>query len=251
MSASVKATTPAVNTDGWLRQLQAADMLGVSPNTVENWEAKGLLHPQYGRRANSTRLFKLYNPAELATVAARVRRTPVARPNAEGELTARVFELLEAGKSVREIVIKTRETQAKIEGIREGWLDAGGCDLVVGGTAKAELEKVIGPFETVIQLVERVVAREGATASNGNNIEAASVREDGDEDDVTDWQRSGRLETQRRREVAEAAAVVIIQVPATSRLATATDAEIDQAIVAAIDSAEALARKSAKQGVKL
>lgn len=100
----------------------------------------------------------LYNPDELARMPRRHKQLPA---NEAGELTARVFELLDEGKSVREIVIQTRETMPKIDEIREQWLDAGGCDLVIGKNAKAELERYIGTFRTVGELVQRYASALG------------------------------------------------------------------------------------------
>lgn len=144
-----------VDTTGWLSREQAVDLLGVSYWTIVSWERRGLLHPQVATRNHSARPLFVYDPAELMRVP-RKHREPI--PNEPGELTARVFEMLEAGKNVREIVMTTRETHAKIEELKEQWLDAGGNELILGTQARAEIEPIIGAFSTVSELVQKIIA---------------------------------------------------------------------------------------------
>ena len=207
--------TTVIDTAGWLSREQAVDSLGVSYDTIESWQRRGLLKPQLAARGTLRKVF-VYDPQVLARMPRKTRARAQSPSEAAGELNAQVFEMLDAGKTVREIVIKTRETQAKIESLREGWLDAGGCDLVIGGIAKSELEKVIGPFQTVNEMVVRILAREAKAASNGN-VERASAPQT--QPDATS---------------------VVIEPPFDARVMNATDADLERAILAALDSAEAL-----------
>ena len=140
-----------VDTSTWLTRNQAMDLLGVSMTSLYRWEREGRLHPGVGQREGSVRMVTIYNPEELARLP---RKTRV--PDSEGEITARVFELFEVGASVREIVLRERQTIAKIEALHEAWLDAGGAELVIGQTAKAEIERHVGPFKSVGELVQRI-----------------------------------------------------------------------------------------------
>jgi transcriptional regulator with XRE-family HTH domain len=119
-----KPVDPPVNTTGWLTREQVVDLLGVSYTTISNWERKGILHPGRARSAKYQRDVIVYDPAELAaTPRARAARALRADP---GEIEARVFALLEAGKNLREIVIECRIPTTEALAIRETWLDLGG-----------------------------------------------------------------------------------------------------------------------------
>ncbi len=155
MAMVAKSTSPDTDTEGWLTQEQAADLLGTSPQSIRRWANSGRLEERRAQRGTSLRWRIVYDPAQLAKMPRRHIQLPA---NEAGELNARVFELLDEGKSVREIVIVTREPQLKIEGLRDGWLDAGGANLVMTDDAKAALEKFVGPFSTVLDLATRVTA---------------------------------------------------------------------------------------------
>lgn len=154
MAAAKKA--PAVDLAGWLTRNQAMDLLGVSFNTLLSWERQGLLHVARAERPRPTgknqyKEVVVYSPDELARLPRR-RKAPLE----PGEIVARAFELFDIGASLRDIVIKTRRTPAEIEKLRELWLDNGGTALVVGSTSKARLERIVGSFESVDELVERI-----------------------------------------------------------------------------------------------
>jgi hypothetical protein len=150
-----KEAFQTVDTSGWLTRAQAIDLLGVSMNSIRRWEAEGILHVQFAMR-DSAREVAVIDPRELCRVPRR-HRTPI--PNEEGELCARVFEMLDDGMTVREIVINTRETSQRIEGIRDNWLDAGGADLVVSKEARAEYERITGkPLRRMSDLVETLAS---------------------------------------------------------------------------------------------
>lgn len=129
-------------------------MCRVSWNTIKNWTKKQLLHPQLALRplANGAmREVFVYDPRELARMARRK-----ADANDAGEIAARAFELFEHGKSLREVVIALRETLPKVEELHEQWTRSGGSELVITSVAKRELEVLVGPFEGVAGLVQRV-----------------------------------------------------------------------------------------------
>ena len=145
-----------VDTSTWLTANQVVDMLGVAHDTVKAWERKGVLHPQMARRTLSngaSREIRVYDPHE---VAAMPRRHGVRVPNDPGEIAARAFELMETGKSIREIVVALREAPDKVADLHEQWMLLGGGDVVIGAAATEELVRLVGPFDGVAGLVERI-----------------------------------------------------------------------------------------------
>lgn len=156
MVATAEASTPtSVDTTGWLTADQAVDLLGVSRASLYQWERRGILHSERAQRGKSVRLLIVYDPRELMKMPRRHRTPP---PNEAGELAARVFEMLEDGKNLREILIETRETPAKIDELHQAWCDAGGSELILGRAARAEIEPIIGAFSTVSELVQKIIA---------------------------------------------------------------------------------------------
>jgi hypothetical protein len=77
-------------------------------------------------------------------------------PNEEGEVAARAFEMFEEGRAVREIVIALRQRPERIERLHDQWEDFGGSELVITPVANRELERLLGPFVGVADIVERV-----------------------------------------------------------------------------------------------
>jgi len=94
----------------------------------------------------------VYDPKELAAIP-RLGRDQARAP---GAVAARCFELLREGTPLDEIVIDLRETPEKVTELREQWLDMGGAAFVVSPTARAVLEKIVGPFANIAELIERV-----------------------------------------------------------------------------------------------
>ncbi len=145
-----------VDTDGWLTCTDAANKLGISQNTIRNWERRGKLHPQKAPRPHPLGAFRdvlVYDPAELARMPRRRIASTIHDP---GELCARAFELFDAGSSLREVVIKLREQPTKVEELHDQWVNFGGADIVVGPIAHAEIERYLGAFVGVAGLVERL-----------------------------------------------------------------------------------------------
>lgn len=177
MPARQKSATPQFvqsdhETAGWITRQQAVDLLGVALQTLVNWENKGLLTPKRAMRGSAAMVI-VYDPVQLARVPHK-HRTPLG--NEPGELTARVFEMLDNGKSVRDIVIEHRQTVDHIQDLRERWLDTGGADRVISPVAWKEFERLAGPFTTVAELLgklgEKIVIDVDPESALGRAIDA-------------------------------------------------------------------------------
>lgn len=160
MTAAKQARSD-VDTSTWLTCAEASDLLRCSEGTIRAAVRRDMLHPQRGKRvlnggrgSGMTKEVDIYDPHEL-TLLSRRRKMSTA-PNDQGELSARAFELFDRGKSLREVVIDLRETPARISELHDQWFDLGGSEMVIGSTAKAELERFLGAFDDVAGLVARV-----------------------------------------------------------------------------------------------
>jgi hypothetical protein len=139
-------------------------MAAVSYNTIKNWVNAGRLHPQKEMRLLSNgqrREIKVFNEAELLKF---IRRRG---PNEDGEVAARAFELFVEGRSIREMVIALRQTPECIEELHDQWERCGGSELVITPVAQRELERLLGPFVGVADIVERVAELAKKAASQG------------------------------------------------------------------------------------
>lgn len=128
-----------------------------------NYEKRGVLHPEIGSRADRLGVYRrttVYRPDELTAIKRRVPRA-IREPNA---LSAQAFDLFHAGTKLEEIVRVMRTTPEEVERLHEKWLDFGGARLVIAGTAKAELVKIVGSFDSVAELVELVIKLKPLTA---------------------------------------------------------------------------------------
>jgi hypothetical protein len=170
--------TPAgqknANTDTWLTRVEAADMLALSIQTLANYETRGELHPQYVYRKTSrghARITRVYDPQELKKLS-RFNRDVIA-PRDPGALAARAYEFFDEGRPEREIVRELQMTPDAVSALHEKWKDGGGADLVVTSTAKERLEKIVGSFDSVAELVERVTQLKPKSPQE-NNEPAAS-----------------------------------------------------------------------------
>ena len=139
-----------------MRRESAADLLGVSVNTILNFERKGWLHPARVLSAKSGQLVFVYDPKELAEISKRARVSNIRDP---GETAARAFERFSQGASLREVVMELREAPDKVHDLHEHWLDMGGANVVITDDAKTVLEKIVGAFKNVPELIERVSER--------------------------------------------------------------------------------------------
>ena len=170
--SSKKATVPTGSaelaeklpeTDGWLTRNEASDMLRCSPQTLKNYESRGLLHPRHAMRSDRSgidRTMLVYNPKELAELPS---RNPGGQPRAAvvepKEQAARAFELFRAGWELDSIVIELREDPDRIDQLHEHWLNQTRARYVITPTAKLTLEQVVGPFTSVTELVELIMLK--------------------------------------------------------------------------------------------
>lgn len=137
----------------------ASDMLSCSHQTLANYERRGDLHPEFAYRPDgrgTEHRVIVYDPQELKKLAVKLRRH-VTQPHDPGEMAARAFELFREGKTMEEVVIELRMQPDEVRVLYDKRLDMGGADLVIFPTAKETLEKALGPFGTVTEMVERIV----------------------------------------------------------------------------------------------
>jgi hypothetical protein len=147
-----------VDVTGWLTANQATDLLGCSQMSLSRYTRQGHVRPAKARKdPHSIREVLVYNPSELARLPRKYRGRI---PDEAGELTARCFELFDAGHTDRQVVIEMRQTFAKITELREQWLDGGGAQLVVSPAAREEIAGALGePIESIADLVTKLRAR--------------------------------------------------------------------------------------------
>jgi hypothetical protein len=91
-------------------------------------------------------------------------------------MAARCFELLDQGRSLRDIVVELREKPDIVRTLKENWLDMGGADFVITPDARELLAGLVGPFESVAALIELVtqLVTQLPREPNGSNAKAAS-----------------------------------------------------------------------------
>lgn len=173
VSTKPKATPPERDTSTWLTREQASDLLGVSIQSLRNWETRGYLTVGKKRSAHYQRDVTVYDPDELARMPRRLYKMASPKLDA-GEIDARVFQLLDAGKCLREIVVEVRIPYAQAEHLREQWLDAGGYEIKIAPAIKAELERLFGAFETPGDLCRlaraKIEALAGQRAANDGGV---------------------------------------------------------------------------------
>jgi hypothetical protein len=137
---------------------EASDMLSVSHQTLANYERRGDLHPQFAYRPDgrgAEHRVIVYSPQELTKLAAKLRRH-VTQERDPGEMAARAFELFREGKSMEDVVVELRLLPDQVRELHDKRLNMGGADLVIAPTAKEALEKMVGAFGSVTELIERV-----------------------------------------------------------------------------------------------
>jgi len=148
-----------IDTSGWVTRNEACDSLSISTQTLKNYEQRGMLHPLHAPRRDRRgheQMVIVYDPKELVKLPRGIGRPFSSRE--PGELEARCFQLIEEGKTNREIVIALRETSDRVRDLRDRWQNDGGTDLMITSEAKATLENVLGPFKDVTDLVALVEA---------------------------------------------------------------------------------------------
>jgi hypothetical protein len=142
----------------WTRQA-TADFLRVSVTTVATYERQGRLSPRYAYRSDSRNIehrVAVYDPEEVQ----KLHRFG-ARPDAQesGETAARCFELFNAGKSMRSVVIELKLRPDLVKQLYASWEETGSVQesgLVITTAAKMDLERFIGDFVTVEELCKRI-----------------------------------------------------------------------------------------------
>ena len=152
------AVHSAPDTSIWLSRRDATVFVGCSASTLLNCERRGELHPQFAYREDPDGIRRksiVYHPDELTKIKKRVKRA-VREPS---EYSARAFDLFRAGTKLEAVVSELRTTPEEVERLYEKWLDLGGARLVIAGAAKEDLEKIIGPFDSVTEMVAKVTTR--------------------------------------------------------------------------------------------
>ena len=157
-----KAVASAARTDqdtsAWWTRDQAVSLLSIATQTLKNYEKRGLLHPLSVRRQDKRgheQSMIVYDPKELARIP-KAGHQLYSRDS--GELASRAFQLFEEGKNNRELVIKLRITPDEARDLRERWLDEGGAAIVINDAAKEALERMLGAFADVTDLVGLVAS---------------------------------------------------------------------------------------------
>ena len=96
-----------------LTRKQVAERLGVSISKVRTMEGKEL-HPIVENGVN------YFTPAEVDALMRRAPAKPKTAPT-DGQLAARVFRLLDAGKNLRDIVTELEEPPDRIRALYREW----------------------------------------------------------------------------------------------------------------------------------
>ena len=147
------------DTSTWWTRDQAVNGLSISMQTLKNYEKRGMLHPLTVRREDKRgheQSMIVYDPKELSKIP-RAGHQMYSRDS--GELASKAFQMFEDGKNNREVVIKLRMTPDEVHDLHDKWLDDGGAGLVIGTAAKETLEKMLGAFVDVADLVALVTKK--------------------------------------------------------------------------------------------
>ena len=149
-------TDESRGTNGWITRNQAAELMGVSPQILIVWERKGRIEGKLAFRQDRAGRFMeqvCYDPTKICMLPRRSLRSVAKDPD---ELAARVTECLELGWSDRDIVLELRVGYEKISRLRDLWMDGGGATRVITRELADGLAEIVGPFETVAELLERL-----------------------------------------------------------------------------------------------
>jgi hypothetical protein len=139
----------------YLSRREAADLLGVAESTMMQYEQRGKITshwavvPDVAGRLRNAPIYKIDDVLKLP------RKAPVSASENPDELTARAFEMFEAGKSVREAIILLRATKEKIDKLHEDWIDTGGAALIIPESSRKALEAKFGPIASAEDLVAK------------------------------------------------------------------------------------------------
>lgn len=147
-----------LDTSTWYTRAEATAAMNIAPQTLKNYEKRGVLKPLRIRRPDARgheQVVVVYNPKELS----RIPRGGPFISREVGELNARANEMFAKGFSISDVVIELRETSDVIRQFHEKWLDDGGSRWVITPEAKEVLEQQLGPFADVAELIDRVTAK--------------------------------------------------------------------------------------------
>lgn len=158
-SAKAAAINAEKNPDirDWLTRNEATDMLWCSAQTLVNYERKGFLHPQHDYRRDergAQHHMVVYSPHELSKLAHKLHRPVFQRD--PGEVAGRAYEMFDEDRPEREVVRELRLTPDMVRVLHDKWLDGGGADRVLTPGAWEAIERTVGPFKSVTELVERL-----------------------------------------------------------------------------------------------
>lgn len=145
-----------VDTSSWLTSSQVSDLCGISLQTIINYTRKELLKPRQAERVcpnGAVRRVNVFDPHQVARLP---KRRMAMVPGDPGETAARAFELFEDGVQLRTVVTTLRIPPAQADELYDQWKRFGGADLIIGKAARGELEKHVGSFASVADLVERI-----------------------------------------------------------------------------------------------
>jgi hypothetical protein len=151
------------DTSTWLTRNDAADALRRSVTTIATYERQGKLHPQHVYRPDSRGIehrVAVYDPKELVKLRREEVHSPASRE--PGEVAAQSFELFNRGMTIREVVIELREPPERVQQLHESWLTTGGSEdegLTITAPLKGDLERLVGPFTTIADLLQRIQRR--------------------------------------------------------------------------------------------
>jgi hypothetical protein len=151
MTKSRKVSLPIQTPPGsvWLTRAKVAEALGCSIPTVRRMEGTALQPTQDEDGVHR------FDPVEVIQLLSdRSARIPDA--SKEGERDARVFEMLNAGKGLREIVTMLRVPVDIASKLSDVWRDAGRRDLVVPPACRAELDQCLGGVGDAFELTQMV-----------------------------------------------------------------------------------------------
>lgn len=132
-----------------LTRAEVAKALGCSVPTIRRLEGK-TLHP-----TEDSEGVHRFDPLEVIHLV-RDRSAQAVDSSKEGERDARVFELLDVGKGVREIVTTLRLPVEVVLKISDQWREAGRRDLVVPPACRVELERCLGSAKDAAELTHLV-----------------------------------------------------------------------------------------------
>jgi len=115
-----------VDTTAWMTRAESAGFLRCSPQTLKNYEKRGMVHPLRCVRRDARgheQIVAIYDPQELRKLPRGAVREYT--PREATLIESRGFELFNQGKTIRDVVIELKETYDRIQALHEKWLAAG------------------------------------------------------------------------------------------------------------------------------